>query len=112
MFADTLVIRRQGLVRVSAIGHIGKSVATIGGEASPLQRAIQALTRRLAVVGIGLCMVVVALYALIRSGWLEGLLAGITLAMGILPQEFPVILIVFLALGAQRFPHKAACRPR
>jgi Ca2+-transporting ATPase len=38
----------------------------------------------------------------LRGGWLEGLLAGITLAMGILPQEFPVILIVFLAFGARR----------
>ncbi|MDD5247597.1 MAG: cation-translocating P-type ATPase [Rhodocyclaceae bacterium] len=108
VFAGTLVTAGQGLVRVTAIGaaselgRIGKSLATIGSETSPLQREIGALARRLAVIGLGLCVVVTLLYVAARGGWLDGLLAGITLAMGILPQEFPVILIVFLALGARR----------
>ena len=37
-----------------------------------------------------------------RGDWLNGLLAGITLAMANLPEEFPVVLTVFLALGAWR----------
>jgi Ca2+-transporting ATPase len=108
VFAGTLVTSGQGLVRVMAIGaaselgRIGKSLAEIGPETSPLQREIGALARRLAVIGVALCLVVTALYVTVRGGWLDGLLAGITLAMGILPQEFPVILIVFLALGARR----------
>jgi Ca2+-transporting ATPase len=60
------------------------------------------LTRRLVLIGAGLCVLLVLLFWLLRGGWLEALLAGITLAMGILPQEFPVIMIVFLALGARR----------
>jgi len=54
------------------------------------------------VIGVGLCLALAALYWALRGGWLDAMLAGITLAMGILPQEFPVIMIVFLALGARR----------
>ncbi|MFA7269123.1 MAG: cation-translocating P-type ATPase [Sterolibacterium sp.] len=108
VFAGTVVTSGQGIVRVSAIGsetelgRIGKSMQAIDSEVSPLQREIGLLGKQLAVIGGVLCLVVTLLYALTRGGWLDALLAGITLAMGILPQEFPVILIVFLAFGARR----------
>ncbi|MDD5177064.1 MAG: cation-translocating P-type ATPase [Sterolibacterium sp.] len=108
VFAGTLVTSGQGIVRVTAIGgatelgRIGKSLQAIGSEISPLQREIGLLAKRLAVIGSGLCLVLTLLYVLTRGGWMDGLLAGITLAMGILPQEFPVILIIFLAFGARR----------
>lgn len=108
VFAGTLIVRGQGLIRVTAtgsrteLGGIGKSLQQIGIEASPLRDEIGLLTRRLALFSIGLCILLALLYLTLRGGWLDGLLAGITLAMGILPQEFPVIMIVFLALGARR----------
>jgi len=108
VFAGALVVRGQGLMRVTAVGsrtelgRIGKSLQGIAIESSPLQQEIGLLTRRLAVIGIALCLALAALYWALRGGWLDALLAGITLAMGILPQEFPVIMIVFLALGARR----------
>jgi Ca2+-transporting ATPase len=48
----------------------------------------------------------VILYGLTRGNWLNGLLAGITLAMSLLPEEFPVVLTIFLALGAWRIAQK------
>jgi Ca2+-transporting ATPase len=108
VFAGTQVTAGQGLVRVTAIGgttelgRIGQSLQTIDSGSSPLQRELGALARRLAIIGIGLCLLVTLLFVATRGGWLNGLLAGITLAMGILPQEFPVILIIFLSLGARR----------
>ena len=42
------------------------------------------------------------LYGLLRGGWLEALLAGITIGMSMLPEEFPVVLTVFMAMGAWR----------
>ncbi|MGC2165119.1 MAG: cation-translocating P-type ATPase [Gallionella sp.] len=108
VFAGTLIVRGQGLIRVTAIGggtelgRIGKSLQSITIETSPLRDEIGLLTKRLALIGIGLCLTLALLYWTLRGGWLNGLLAGITLAMGILPQEFPVIMIVFLALGARR----------
>ena len=107
LFAGTLVTSGQGMVRVTAIaaatelGRIGKSLQSIDRETSPLQLELGLLTRRLAVIGIALCLIVTLLYVAILGGWLAGLLAGITLAMGILPQEIPVILIIFLAFGAR-----------
>src|SRR5208337_326262 len=57
---------------------------------------------RLAIAGLSLCALVVILYGITRGNWLNGFLAGITLAMAILPEEFPVVLTIFLALGAWR----------
>ncbi|GHD78181.1 cation-translocating P-type ATPase [Vogesella fluminis] len=107
-YAGTLVVRGQGLLQVCAtgqrteLGRIGKSLTSIAVEASPLRDEIARLTRQLALLGVGLCLLLALLYWLLRDSWLDALLAGITLAMGILPQEFPVIMIVFLALGARR----------
>jgi Ca2+-transporting ATPase len=108
VFAGTMVVRGQGMMRVTAVGGatrlglIGKSLQDIHIESSPLRDEIGLLTRRLAVIGIVICLALALLYWTLRGGWLDALLAGITLAMGILPQEFPVIMIIFLALGARR----------
>jgi len=108
VFAGSLTVRGQGLVRVTAtgsyteLGRIGKSLQDIAVGASPLREEIVLLTRRLAVIGISACLVLTALYWILRDGWLQGLLSGITLAMGVLPQELPVIMIVFFAFGARR----------
>ena len=108
VFAGTMVVRGQGVMQVTAIGqatelgHIGKSLQDIHMESSPLRDEIGLLTRRLAVIGVVISIVFALLYGILRSGWLDALLAGITLAMGLLPQEFPVIMIIFLALGARR----------
>lgn len=108
VFAGTLIVRGQGLILVSAtgggteLGRIGKSLQDISIESSPLRDEIALLTKRLAFIGIGLSLVLAALYWALRGGWMDGMLAGITLAMSILPQEFPVVLIIFLSLGARR----------
>jgi P-type Ca2+ transporter type 2C len=63
--------------------------------------------RNFAIVGLSLCVIVVVVFALTRGGdWLNGFLAGITLAMATLPEEFPVVLTIFLALGAWRISQR------
>lgn len=108
VFAGSTIVRGQGVMRVTAIGSktelgsIGKSLQVIATESSPLRQEIVLLTHRLALIGIGACLLLTVLYWVLRGGWLQGLLSGITLAMGILPQELPVIMIVFFAFGARR----------
>ena len=108
VFAGTLVVSGQGLVRVDAVGRqtemgrIGMSLQTITLAASPLRDEVTRLTRRLVVIALMLSVALMALFWLLRGGWLEAMLAGITLAVGLLPQEFPVIMIVFFALAARR----------
>jgi P-type Ca2+ transporter type 2C len=112
LFAGTLITSGQGFAEVvgtgarTQLGRIGKALKEIHDELTPLQRETGRVVRLLAVSGLTACAAVAVGYGVTRGGtwqvWKEGLLAGIALAMAILPEEFPVILTVFLALGAWR----------
>jgi P-type Ca2+ transporter type 2C len=112
LFSGTLVTAGQGVAEVistglrTELGKIGKALQAVVPETTFLQKETGRLVRILAIVGLCACALVVIVFALTRGGgaavWKQGLLAGITLAMAILPEEFPVILTVFLALGAWR----------
>jgi len=108
VFSGTLVVKGQGVALVketglgTELGRIGKALSTIETERTPLQREIDRLVRVIALLGVGAAVLVVVIYGLTRGDWLQGLLAGIATAMSILPEEFPVVLTVFLALGAWR----------
>jgi Ca2+-transporting ATPase len=112
VFSGTLVTAGQAIVEVvatgprSQLGRIGKALQQVEPEPTPLQKETRRLVRTFAAVGLSACAVVVVAYAVTRGGsaeaWKEGLLAGIAMAMATLPEEFPVVLTVFLALGAWR----------
>lgn len=108
VFAGTMVVRGQGVVVVESIGNqtelgkIGRSLGDISMESSPLRAEVSRLTQRLLIVGLVLCALLVVLFWALRGDLLHAVLAGITLAMSVLPQEFAVIMIVFMALGARR----------
>jgi len=112
LYSSTLVVQGQGLAQVVAtgtrteVGKIGKALQTVVNEKTPLQTETGRLVRDVALFGLLMCMVVVTVYGMTRGDWLNGLLAGITLAMAMLPEEFPVVLTIFLALGAWRISQK------
>jgi Ca2+-transporting ATPase len=112
IYSSTLVVQGQGIARVHATGprtetgKIGRALQKIEPEKTPLQKETGRLVGRLVVVGLSLCALVVVVYGLTRGDWLHGILAGITLAMATLPEEFPVVLTIFLALGAWRISKK------
>lgn len=108
VLSATLVVRGHGIVRVertgaqSEIGRIGKAAASIEFEKTRLHRMTLKLTRAMAVLG-GLVSVLVVLFQGLRTqDWLAAGLAGITITMSMLPEEIPVVLTVFLTLGAWR----------
>jgi P-type Ca2+ transporter type 2C len=112
VFSGTLVVKGQGVATVLAtgvateIGKIGKTLQSIEQEETPLQKETDQTVRNLAVIGLFLCLLVIVVYGLTRGNWLHGFLAGLTLAMALLPEEFPVVLTIFLALGAWRISQK------
>ena len=112
VFSGTLVVKGQGIATVQAtginteIGKIGKALQSLEVEETSLQRETATIVRNLAFIGLFMCALVVVVYGLTRGNWLNGFLAGITLAMALLPEEFPVVLTVFLALGAWRISQK------
>ena len=88
------------------IGKIGKALESVKEEPTQLKKEMGTLVKRLAIIGIILCILVIVVYTLTRGDILKGFLAGITLAMAMLPEEFPVVLTIFLALGAWRISKK------
>ena len=112
VYSGTLVVAGQGAARILAtgaqtqLGRIGRALESLEIEKTPLQVQTARAVRVFAAIGLAACLAVVGLYGLLRGSWLDGLLAGITLAMAVLPEEFPVVLTVFLALGAWRISQK------
>lgn len=108
VYSGTLIVRGRGKALVAAtgsateIGKIGAALGTIFRERTPLQREIRRLVRVVAVLGVCAALVVVAVYGLTRGEWLKAVLVGIAVVMSMIPEEFPVIFTVFLALGAWR----------
>ena len=108
VFSGTLVIRGQGIALVKSIGvqtemgNIGRSLQAVESEDTLLQKETRRLVKNIAIIGISISLAIVIIYGLTRGDWLHGFLAGITLGMAILPEEFPVVLTIFLALGAWR----------
>ena len=108
IYSGTLVDSGLGIARVAAtgvnteFGKIGKSLQSIEPEETLLQTETKRIVRNLALIGASICVVMAVVYGLTRGNWIDGFLASITLAMAILPEEFPVVLTVFLALGAWR----------
>jgi Ca2+-transporting ATPase len=109
VFSSTLVVQGQGIAEVVAtglhteMGKIGKTLQTVVPEDTRLQIETRRVVQRLTGIAIAICMAVVVIYGITRADWLNGILAGLALAMAILPNEIPVVLTIFLVLGAWRF---------
>lgn len=107
-FSGTLVTRgtaRGAVVATgerSALGRIGQSLAGIVSETTPIQQETRRVVKVVALVGLALAAALAIAYWIALGDWLHGLLAGLTLAMAILPEELPVVLTLFLGLGAWR----------
>ncbi len=117
VYSGTLVAKGRGIARIEAtgtateIGRIGRALQVLEPEETTLQRQTARIVKSFALLGLGLCLLVVAGFAVTRGSWLGGILAGLTLAMATLPEEFPVVLTIFLALGAWRISrHKVLTR--
>lgn len=112
VYSGTLVVGGRGVAQVSSvganteIGKIGKALQFITEEETLLKKETGKIVRNFSLAGAILCVLVVVIYGLTRFDWLKGILAGLTLSMAMLPEEFPVVLIIFLTLGAWRLSRK------
>ena len=108
LYSGSLVVKGQGIAQVRStgarteIGKIGKALQILEPEETNLQQQTGKIVRNFAIIGLTMCVLVVVIFGLTRGDWVNGFLAGITLAMATLPEEFPVVLTIFLALGAWR----------
>ena len=106
VFQGTTVVSGLAICKVNAIGlstalgKIGKSLETIQGEKTPLQKQIASFVKTMAVVGACVFFVVWGINFLRSHEVLNSLLKALTLAMSILPEEIPVAFTTFMAIGA------------
>lgn len=107
-FSGTLVVRGSGIARVVAIGgqtqigQIGGHLADIKPDAPRLRKETGLIVKLAGIGGILIAASVTLLYGFFRGGWLDAVLAGIAIGMAMLPEEFPVVLVTFMAMGAWR----------
>jgi len=112
VYSGTMLVQGRGVARVLAtgvnteIGKIGKALQALEPDETFLQKRSAIMIRTFAAVGLSLCVVVIVLYGATRGNWMGGFLAGIALAMSLLPEEIPVVLTVFLAIGAWRMSQR------
>ncbi|HEX9068465.1 MAG TPA: cation-translocating P-type ATPase, partial [Ktedonobacterales bacterium] len=112
VYSSTLVVGGVGLVEVrqtgprAQIGQIGRALHEVPVERTHVQQEVTQLVKVLAIGAFALCILVLLAYGILRGHWLAGVLAGITLAMAVIPEEFPLVLTLFLALGAWRLAQR------
>lgn len=112
IYSGSLLIQGKANAKVIAtgvnteFGKIGRSLQDIKPEATRLQLEMKRLIKTLFIIGGLISVMVVIAYYQTRGNFIESLLSGLSSAMAILPEEFPVVLTVFLALGAWRLSKK------
>jgi len=108
VFTGTLVVRGHGVARVkmtgkeTELGKIGSSLSIIRESKTQLQLNVARLVKAIGIGALLTVSFVIAIYGTTRGNWLEGTLAGIAVAMALIPEELPVILTIFMTLGAWR----------
>ncbi|MEF9943692.1 MAG: HAD-IC family P-type ATPase, partial [Burkholderiaceae bacterium] len=117
VYAGTLVVSGLGVAEVvatgaaSAIGRIGVALRSISGGASSLERETSHLVRVIGALALAVCVLVLVWLGLERGDWIEALLAALALAISLVPEEIPVVMAIFIAMGAWRMAqHKVLAR--
>jgi len=114
VYASTTVTQGSAVIEITevgrhtAFGKIGHDIMNAPDRPTPLEKQVRKLVRQCAVAGGVMLLLVVLISLQHHIGWIDSIIAGITLAMAIIPEEFPVILTVFLAMGAWRLARKHA----
>ena len=111
-YAGTMATQGSALMRVTSIGlsteygKIGIDIASSPQQPTPLEKQTKYLIKVCAFIGIGMFVLVFLITLQHTNNITNSILSGITLAMAMIPEEFPVILTVFLAMGAWRLAKK------
>ncbi|XDD41911.1 cation-translocating P-type ATPase [Leptospira sp. WS60.C2] len=112
VYCGALVVGGEGVCRVKAVGNhteigkIGRKIADESVGKTLLEIEVTRLVRNLFFVAATFCILLALYFGFVRSEWLQGLLSGLTLAIGLMPEELPLVMTIFFALGAYRLSTK------
>lgn len=108
VFSSTLVVGGRAHVEVTEVGaktrvgKLGSALSKLAPEVSPLRKQVDKLVAIFGAIGVAACVLFGLGLWLTGTGAVPALLSGIGLAIGMIPEEYPVVLTVFLAMGAWR----------
>jgi Ca2+-transporting ATPase len=108
LLAGTTILSGRGSMRVQATGaatqygRIGTLVATLKQSPTPLERAIRRLVLQLGALALLFCLGVALMEWWHGAGWAAAIIAGVSLAIAAIPEEFPMVYTLYLSLGAWR----------
>lgn len=108
VFSGTLVVQGSGSIQIvttgakTEFGRIGTTLENINVDETRLQKEMKVLIRTLFIIGGFFSLALVFLFYYTRGDFMQSILNGLSAAMALLPEEFPVVLTIFLALGAWR----------
>lgn len=118
VFSGTLIVTGYGRAVIektgsqTELGKIGTALQSIEIERTHLQKEVDRLVRVIYIGALVAAASVVVIYGMTRNDWVEGSLAGIAASMALIPEEFPVVLTLFLAIGAWRMSQKGVIARR
>lgn len=118
VYSGSLVVQGRGYAKVLAtgksteLGRIGKALETLAPERTALQIQVGRLVKIFATIGLALCVLVALVYGIRHSDWPKGTLLGLTMAISMVPEELPVVLTIFLAIGAWRISRRGVLTRR
>lgn len=118
VFSGTLIVTGYGRAVIentgakTELGKIGTALQSIEIERTHLQKEVDRLVRVIYIGALIAAASVVIIYGVTRHDWVEGSLAGIAASMALIPEEFPVVLTLFLAIGAWRMSQKGVIARR
>ena len=118
VYSGSLVVQGRGNARVlftgklTELGRIGKALESISPERTVLQKQVSRIVKIFAAIGLSLCVLVALVYGITHSDWPKGALLGLTMAISMVPEELPVVLTIFLALGAWRISRRGVLTRR
>ncbi|MDR0934579.1 MAG: cation-translocating P-type ATPase, partial [Burkholderiaceae bacterium] len=108
LFSGTLIVQGKCQAQVTAtgrhtaLGQIGKALVIEPDEPSRVQTETRQAVKNIAICSTVLVLILIIWHGITQGEWLTGILAGLTLAMSIMPAEFPLVLVIFMGLGAWR----------
>ncbi len=108
VYNGTLVVQGSGCIEIkdtglsTRYGKIGLSLHNISATETRLQKELKIFIRNIFIGSIIICLLVIIAFYWSSNNFLQSLLNGLAASMAILPEEFPVVLTIFLALGAWR----------
>jgi len=112
VYSGTLIVQGTGIARVlttgakTRFGAIGKLLDEVKKVPTLLQKETTQIIKIFSIVGFILCTVVTVMYGILHGNWIYGILAGLSLAIAMLPEEFAIVLTIFTTLGAWRMSKK------